>query len=225
MRRPCSCLWSLALSSALAACSDGSTGIENLPTRIVLSEDVVALSSFGETQQVTATVLDQDGSAVSGVAVAWSSSNTLVATVVDGSITAVGTGMATITAEAGGLTDFLTVSVQPPGAGASGPSFSQVVQEILVRRDCSSGVCHGGGAGYLALTFSVAGNYQNLVNVPSNAQPAALLVKPGDAAGSYLIMKLEGTGLGARMPLERAPLSATDLNAIKDWIDAGAANN
>ncbi len=227
MRRPRSCLLSLVLSSAVAACggSDESTGIEDLPTTVVLSDDFVALTSLGETLQVTASVLDQSGSAVSGAAVKWSSSNDLVATVVDGLITAVGTGTATITADASGQLAFLAVSVQPPEAGASGPSFAQVVDEILVRRDCTTGMCHGGGAGGLALTFSVVGNYANLVNVPSSAQPAVLLVKPGDAANSYLIMKLEGSGSGARMPLDRAPLSATDLNNIKDWINAGAANN
>lgn len=214
----------MVLSTAVAACG-GPTGIENGATSVVLSDDLVALTSFGETQQVAATVLDQSGSAVSGAAVAWSSSNVLVATVVDGLITAVGTGLATITADASGEMAFLTASVQPPGAGATGPSFAQVVDEIFRRRDCSSGVCHGGGAGNLALTFSVAGNYENLVNVPSNDQSAVLLVKPGDAANSYVIMKIEGRGSGARMPLNRAPLDATDLNSIRDWINGGAANN
>jgi hypothetical protein len=215
---------SILISSAVAACG-GPTGIEDGATSVVLSDELVALTSFGQTHQVTATVLDPSGSAVSGAAIAWSSSNVLVATVVDGLVTAVGTGTATITADASGEMAFLTVSVQPPGAGASGPSFAQVVDEIFARRDCSSGVCHGGGAGYLALTFSVAGNYANLVNVPSNDRPEVLLVKPGDAANSYLIMKLEGRGSGARMPLDRAPLNATDLNNIRDWINGGAANN
>jgi len=210
--------------ASVAACTE-STGVEIVVTSVVVSEELVALGSFGSTRQVTAQVLDQNGSGMGGVAVAWSSSNERVATVDSGLITAVGTGAATIAAEAGGKAAFLTVTVQPPGAGATGPSFSQVVQEILVRRDCSSGVCHGGGAGYLALTFSAAGNYQNLVNVPANAQPAFLLVEPGDADNSYVIMKLEGRGSGATMPLNRAPLSAADLDSIKAWINGGAANN
>ena len=120
---------------------------------------------------------------------------------------------------------YLQVLVQPPGAGATGPSFANVVHEILERRDCTRGMCHGGGAGYLALTFSVDGNYQNLVNVPARAQPSTLLVKPGDADASYLMMKLQGTAPGALMPLGLAPLSEEDLNNIRDWINGGAANN
>lgn len=200
-------------------------GIEDPAAAVVLSDDVVALTSFGETRQVTATVVDRNGSALSGATVEWSSSNELVATAVDGLITAVGTGAATVTADASGVMAFLEVMVQPPEAGATGPSFAGVVQEILDRRDCTRGMCHGGGAGRLALSFSVSGNYANLVNVPSYAQPATLLVKPGDAANSYVIMKLDGSAPGERMPLGLAPLSAVDLNNIRDWINAGAANN
>lgn len=224
MRRRSLCLLSLVLTSAVAACG-GATDIEDPATTVVLSDDLVALTTLGEARQVTATVLDQSGSAVSGAAIQWSSSNELVATVVDGLITAVATGAATITADAGGQPGSLTVTVQPTGVGATGPSFAQVVDEILGRRGCTLGSCHGGGAGGLALTPSVAGNYANLVNVPSSDRPAVLRVTPGDAANSYLIMKLEGTGSGEIMPLNAAPLSATDLNNIKDWINAGAANN
>jgi hypothetical protein len=210
----------------VVACGGGDapTGIGGPAATVILSDDLVALTSVGESLQVTASVLDRNGSAVSGATVAWSSSNDLVATVADGLITAVAIGTAFITADADGQTASVMVTVQPPGGG-SGPSFALVIDEILVRRSCSLGSCHGGGAGDLALTPSVAGNYANLVNVPSSDQPEVLLVKPGDAANSYLIMKLEGTGSGARMPLGSGPLSATDLNNIRDWINAGAANN
>ncbi len=50
-------------------------------------------------------------------------------------------------------------------------------------------------------------------------------MKPGDAANSFLMMKLEGNAPGQRMPLGLAPLSDEDMNNIRDWIDAGAANN
>lgn len=224
-RRPRFRPWSPMLCAAVVASCGSPSGPDDPGGMVVLSEDVVALTAFGETRRVTALVYDRSGSELSGVEVDWSSSNELVATVADGLITAVGTGAATMTANAGGRMAYLQVTVQPPGAGATGPSFAGVVQEILDRRDCTRGMCHAGGAGYLALTFSVAGNYANLVNVRSHAQPSALRVKPGDAANSYLIMKLEGRGSGERMPLGLPPLSAADLDNIRDWIDAGAANN
>jgi len=216
--------WSLVLTAAVAACG-GPTGIENGVASVALSDDTVALTALGETRQVTATALDPSGSPLAGVGIGWSTSNDLVATVAGGLINAVGTGAATITAEAGGRAAYLRVTVQPPGAGATGPSFASVVQEVLTRRGCTQGVCHGGGAGYLALTFSIPGNYENLVNVRAHADPSTLLVDPGDAGNSYVIMKLEGRASGGRMPLNGSPLSATDLDNIKGWINGGAANN
>jgi len=52
------------------------------------------------------------------------------------------------------------------------------------------------------------------------------MVVPGDAAASYLVHKLEGTGIcGVRMPLGRPALSAAQIAAIRTWIDEGARNN
>ncbi len=48
----------------------------------------------------------------------------------------------------------------------------------------------------------------------------------GDAQNSYLVKKLEGRQtVGARMPLNGAPLDNIDLTNIRNWIDQGAQNN
>jgi hypothetical protein len=48
-------------------------------------------------------------------------------------------------------------------------------------------------------------------------------VAPGNPSGSYLIQKLEGTAaVGARMPLNAAPLAQADINVIRQWITDGA---
>ena len=57
------------------------------------------LSALGETVQLTATVLDQNGQAMSGVSVTWASSDGGVASVgANGVVTAVQNGSATVTA-------------------------------------------------------------------------------------------------------------------------------
>lgn len=193
------------------------------PASVVLSADSVTLSGAGDTISVDAQVLDAGGNEIPNAQVTWSSSDSAVVTVTDGLITAASTGTATVTATAGAQSSTVVVTVEQPGG--SGPSFSQVVNEILVRRGCAAGNCHGGDAGGLTLTTVAQTNYDNLVNVPSNDQPALLLVKPGDADNSYLIRKLDGSGSGARMPIGGGPLSSTDLNNIKDWINSGAPNN
>lgn len=54
-----------------------------------------------------------------------------------------------------------------------------------------------------------------------------LLVAPGDLSHSYLVRKLLGVGLcpgTTRMPIAD-PLSASEIQAIEDWICAGALDD
>lgn len=85
--------------------------------------------------------------------------------------------------------------------------------------------CHvPGGEGPMPLT-SEAVSFANLVDVPS-IEVALDRVEPGDAEASYIVHKIEGrpTILGTRMPPPPLPmLSERQIQAIIDWIDAGAA--
>lgn len=56
------------------------------------------------------------------------------------------------------------------------------------------------------------------------------LVDPGNPDGSFILTKVDGTELdphveGAPMPFETAYLDDTELEAVTDWIDAGAADD
>lgn len=113
---------------------------------------------------------------------------------------------------------------QPTRQIKDDPSYANDIFEILTRRGCTSSGCHGGGAGGLTMT-SASGAYQALVGVPS-AGTGQVLVVAGDAAASYLVMKLEGASgiAGARMPVGGS-LDNIDLTNIKNWINQGAKNN
>jgi len=72
----------------------------------------VQLAAIGRTHQLNATVLDQNGQAMSGVAIAWSSSAPGVATVSGmGLVTAVGNGPTQVTVTAGAATAQVLVTV------------------------------------------------------------------------------------------------------------------
>jgi hypothetical protein len=104
------------------------------------------------------------------------------------------------------------------------PSFATVIQEIFNRRGCASGSCHG-SAQAAGLNLSSGSSYANLVNVAAT-QSAAARVIPGDADGSYLIVKVEGRQtVGQRMPLGGSALDNIDLTNLKNWISQGAKNN
>ncbi len=104
------------------------------------------------------------------------------------------------------------------GAAASG--FGKVVWPIL-SAGCS---CHKGGSpGSLSLPDE-ATSYTNLVGKASTGCATLKLVEAGDAAKSYLVQKLEGSGscfTGDKMP-KGGSLTAAQITAIKGWITAGA---
>ena len=104
----------ILLLIVLLACGDGgTTPTTPVATSITLSATSLNFSSLGETQQLSATVTDQNGTAVSGASLSWTASSALVATVSStGLVTATGNGTATITATSGSLsaTGAVTVS-------------------------------------------------------------------------------------------------------------------
>ncbi len=109
---------------------------------------------------------------------------------------------------------------------ASGVSFSKNIQPIF-NSNCV--VCHQ-GAGQAGLTLEPNLSYSKLVGVPSTQSATEQRVKAGAPDQSYLLAKLNGTqvaagGSGAQMPYGAAPLSASNISLIQQWIAAGAPNN
>lgn len=75
------------------------------------------------------------------------------------------------------------------------------------------------------MPLSTGRAYDALVGVPARAEPGILVV-PFNAAGSYLMRRIEGTqSLGSRMPLGGAPLDSIDAENLRRWITQGARRN
>ena len=105
------------------------------------------------------------------------------------------------------------------------PSFASDINPLFQTQGCSSGACHGSGAGGLTLTASVSDNYSRLVGVQAIGEPFQL-VAAGDAQNSYLVIKIEGRQTsGTRMPRGGNALDGVDRANIRNWIDNGALNN
>lgn len=103
--------------------------------------------------------------------------------------------------------------------------FEQTVEPILTQH-CV--MCHmsGGAQGELSLFPEP---YANLVEVTSS-QSKLPLVEPGNVETSYLYHKLVGShlevgGEGVSMPYQRDSLAASDIDAIRQWIERGAQRN
>ena len=116
------------------------------------------------------------------------------------------------------------------GGGVNGgPTLSADVQPILTA-NCALSGCHVGSDPQEGQNLSAGQTFSNVVNVASNELPTMDRVEPGQPDSSYLVHKIQGThlqvgGSGDRMPLARSPLSQTEIDVIRAWIQAGAMAN
>lgn len=104
----------LAILAVSTGCGDGPLGV----AAVRVTPATATLGALGETVQLTASALDRRGNPIPGLFFSWASSDELVATVDDtGLVTAVGNGVATVTARAGGESGSAQVTVNQQGAG------------------------------------------------------------------------------------------------------------
>ena len=98
------------------------------PTTVTVSPATAEVAALGETVQLSAEVRDQNGQAMAGATVTWSSSAASVATVsASGLVTAADNGTATITATAGSASGTAAVTVmQAPDSVAVLPAEATI---------------------------------------------------------------------------------------------------
>ena len=123
----------------------------------------------------------------------------------------------------------LVIGCERAGPIESGPvatTFSSIQQNVF-SVSCALSGCHLGASAPFGLDLSEGNAYGNIVNVASQEVPSLTRVKPLDPDNSYLVRKIEGAPgiVGERMPRGRAALSQEKIDAIREWIDAGAENN
>ena len=99
------------------------------------------------------------------------------------------------------------------------------VQPIYNQSCATSAVCHGNGAQYVVLSAAVS--YQNTFLVESDGVNGMQgpFITPFLPDASFLYKKLDGTGAGEPMPYNGSPLPAEQIEAVRNWILEGAANN
>lgn len=127
LRRNIARTMTTALLALLAACGGGgdagtsSAAADPPPPSIatILVSLANAGLAVGQTRTLGAEAKDQNGAVVSGVSFSWSSSNSSVASVVDGVVTAASPGSAEITASSAGVTsNTVTLKVIAVAAGS-----------------------------------------------------------------------------------------------------------
>jgi len=121
-------------------------------------------------------------------------------------------------------------SIEIRGQLSDEPPFLALVSELndlqakVFTPMCSG--CHLGSGANLPAVMNLStadATYNNLVGVFSIGEPELLRVDPGDADDSLLMHKVQGTQIvGSRMPFRSAKLDAEIIDALANWINAGA---
>ncbi|MDE2781326.1 MAG: Ig-like domain-containing protein [Gemmatimonadota bacterium] len=191
-------LWICSGAVLLLACSGDEPIAPPVPavpvaTTVTVTPSLASLSSLGETVQLAASVLDQNGNAMTGITVTWSSTAAGVATVSStGLVTSTGDGEATITATAGSASGEALVRVElPPGEE----------REALV-------ALYGATDG---------GNWSINVNWLSQRPLSEWYGVETDDHGRVTVLKLPENGLAGTIPPEIASLAHLEkLNLRKN---------
>jgi len=103
------------------------------------------------------------------------------------------------------------------------------IQTDVFAISCTASTCHDANAPAEMLDLSsLEASETNLVDIDAE-QVAGKRVTPGDSDASYLMNKLLGEGMAAtttRMPqLDPDGLCTPKIDAVREWIDAGAPIN
>ena len=110
------------------------------PVTVAIEPDTVGLNALGQTVRLAAEVRDRAGRAMEGVAVSWSSGDTLIATVdSSGLVTAAGNGTTTVAAEADSASGQAAVTVmQSAGSVVLSPATDTIAPGDTLRLAASA---------------------------------------------------------------------------------------
>ena len=113
--------------------------------------------------------------------------------------------------------------------GSGEVTLSGDVQPIFTGNCLFSG-CHAGSSPQEGMNLGAGQAFSSVVNVAARQLLSMNRVTPNQPDNSYLVHKVQGThldvgGSGDRMPQGRSPLSQSDIDLIRAWIQEGAQPN
>ena len=105
-----------------------------------------------------------------------------------------------------------------PRSGPPCPTSIDEVASQVFELSCVDAGCHGSNDRAAGLDLQASALELELFGKEAALCGGEVRVVPGDAASSYLIDKLRGTGCGAQMPIG-VPLPNETIDCIAAWID------
>ena len=180
-------------------------------TTLAVTPASVQLSSLGDTARLSAEVRDQNGRAMPGAAVTWTSADPSVASVdASGLVTAASNGTATVTAASGSASGTAAVSVEQSVASVSvEPDSAALLVGDTVRLSATAFDALGGEVAGAAFAWTSA---DTLVAVVDSVGLVSG-VGPGEAE-----IAASSSGVAGRARLRVADLAATTISIAPDSV-------
>src|SRR5437016_633516 len=208
----------MATQSGGTLASTAAVTISSVPVASVAVSPVAAGLTVGATTQLTATPEDSTGTALTGRAVTWATSNPAVATVsVSGLVTGVAAGSATITATSEGQsgTSALTVTNVPVASVTVSPATATVTIGTTTQLTATPKDANGTALSGRVVTW-----------VTSNAAAATVSASglvTGVAAGSATITATsEGQSGTAALTVTNVPVASVTVSPTAAGVAVGA---
>src|SRR5438105_3578574 len=210
-------------SATITATSEGQSGtsaltVTNVPVASMTVSPATATVTIGTTTQLTATPKDANGTALSGRAVIWATSNAAVATVsASGLVTGVAAGSATITATSEGQsgTSAITVTNVPVASVTVSPTAAGVTVGATTQLTATPKDANGTALSGRVVTWATS-------NAAAATVSASGLVT-GVAAGSATITATsEGQSGTAALTVTNVPVASVTVSPATASLTVGA---
>src|SRR5947208_271772 len=210
-------------SATITATSEGQSGtcaltVTNVPVASMTVSPATATVTIGTTTQLTATPKDANGTALSGRAVTWVTSNAAVATVsASGLVTGVAAGSATITATSEGQsgTSAITVTNVPVASVTVSPTAAGVTVGATTQLTATPKDANGTALSGRVVTWATS-------NAAAATVSASGLVT-GVAAGSATITATsEGQSGTAALTVTNVPVASVTVSPATASLTVGA---
>jgi uncharacterized protein YjdB/peptidoglycan/xylan/chitin deacetylase (PgdA/CDA1 family) len=211
-----------ALVVLLGSCKDAIAPL--IPTTVVPGVGSVTFTALGQTQVVSATILDQSGAPMTGVTQQWTSSADTVVTVTTGGVvTAVGNGTATLTATVGGATARIMASVSQIAASLSLSTATASFGALGDTLRLSAVVADGGGSPIAGASVA----WVVLDTLVATVSPGGLVTAAGNGTTQLFAVSgaaLAGAAVSVAQTSDAIMLSADTVNlaALGDTVGLSA---
>ncbi|MFN2316672.1 MAG: serine hydrolase [Gemmatimonadales bacterium] len=215
----------LVLTLVISACSGGETVTPTPPPPPPPPAPVASVSvtlaspglTVGLTTQATAVLSSAAGTTLSGRAVAWSSSATNVASVsAAGLVTAVGEGVASITATSEGRSGSAQVTVSPPPVATVTVTLAASSLTVGLTTQASADLRDGSGAPLTGRPVAWSSSATNIATVS-----AAGLVSAVGAGVATITATSEGKSGSAQLTVGLAPVATVTVTLPAPTLAVG----